>query len=281
MKWKEIKKLHALFYSRRDVYAECYFDSRTKRYAYRSVKGTYNTNLLAKHVTREKFLGIGIYPLLEGNKTKWISADFDYHSEQEREETEEALARMVEFAEEVGIYFYREVSKSGNGTHILIFFEEEIDSWKARRFMGGFLLACGADKISSMDRFFPSQDRLSETSKGFGNLIHLPFSAHWIDKGTYFIINGAKIKNTKDDLDIFLSEVQPHTIEYVNTVLDKWELLNTVESSAIYEYDNIVYEYAKDGIISVLSDQFIAWCKDNPKEVDYNDWIAKITNLIP
>tara|TARA_X000001382_G_scaffold130446_1_gene125334 strand:+ start:2147 stop:4825 length:2679 start_codon:yes stop_codon:yes gene_type:complete len=277
----KIKKLYDLFYSRRDVYAECYFDAKTKRYAYRSVKKKYSAQLLEKHVTDSKYLGIGIYPLLEGNKTKWISADFDYHSDEERRETEDALARMKDFAEEVGIYYYVEVSKSGSGAHVWVFFEEEIDSWKARRFMGGFLLACGADKLSSMDRFFPSQDRLYETSKGFGNLIHMPFSAHWIKKGTYFVINEGKLRNTKDDIDIFLTEIQQHSLEYVDAVLDKWELLNSVEASAVYEYDNIEYEYADDGIISVLNDQFIKWCKDNPKEVDYNAWIAMITNLIP
>ena len=160
----KIKKLYNLFHSRRDVYAECYFDTRSKRYAYRSIKKNYTLDLLTKHITDKDFLGVGIYPLLEGNKTKWISADFDYHSEQERKDTEEALARMKDFAEEVGIYYYVEVSKSGSGAHVWVFFEEEIDSWKARRFMGGFLLACGADKLSSMDRFFQSQDRLSETS---------------------------------------------------------------------------------------------------------------------
>ena len=281
IKKSKIKKLFNLFYSRRDVYAECYFDSRSKRYAYRSVKSKYTEELLYKHITDKKFLGVGIYPLLEGNKTKWISADFDYHSDQEKKETQEALARMEEFAEEVGIHYYVETSKSGNGAHVWVFFEEEIDSWKARRFMGGFMLACGADKLSSMDRFFPSQDRLYETSKGFGNLIHMPFSAHWIEKGTYFSINGERFGSTEDDISVFLDEVQPLTLEYVDAVLDKWELLNSDEASAVYEYDNIEYEYADDGIISVLNDQFIKWCKDHPKDVDYNAWIALITNLIP
>lgn len=277
----KIKKIYDLFESRRDVYAECYFDSRSKRYAYRSIKKKYTQELLTRHITDANCLGVGIYPLLEGNKTKWISADFDYHSDKEKEETEDALKRMKDFAEEVGIHFYTEVSKSGNGSHVWIFFEEEIDSWKARRFMGGFLLACGADKISSMDRFFPSQDRLYETSKGFGNLIHMPFSAHFIKKGTFFVVNGGKLRNTKDDIDIFLSEVTLHSLEYVDAVLDKWEMLNSVEASAVYEYDNIEYQYAKDGIVSVLNDQFIKWCKDHPKDVDYNAWIALITNLNP
>ena len=41
----KIKKLYNLFHSRRDVYAECYFDARSKRYAYRSVKKKYTLDL--------------------------------------------------------------------------------------------------------------------------------------------------------------------------------------------------------------------------------------------
>ena len=135
------KELKELFYARTDVYAECFYDKNTKRYAYKSVKKALTQELLKKHVTDKKFYGIGIYPLLEGNKTKWISADFDYHSEQEREETERAIATMKEVANEVGLHYYVEISKSGNGMHVWIFFDSEIESWKARKLMGGIMLA--------------------------------------------------------------------------------------------------------------------------------------------
>ena len=161
---KIFKKLFDTFLSRQDVYAECYYDKKQKRYAYKSVKDKYTIDILANHVKNPKYEGIGIYPLLEGNKTKWISADFDYHSEQEREETERAIATMKEVANEVGLHYYVEISKSGNGMHVWIFFDSEIESWKARKLMGGFLLASLSDNLSSMDRFFPSQDRLYETS---------------------------------------------------------------------------------------------------------------------
>ena len=278
---KIYKKLMDLFYARNDVYAECFYDKRTKRYAYKSVKKKITQELIKKHVTDKKFYGIGIYPLLEGNKTKWISADFDFHSESEKEEATEALNAMHMLADELNINFYTEISKSGNGMHIWLFFSEEIESWKARRLMGGFLLACRADKLSSMDRFFPSQDRLFETSKGFGNLIHMPFSAMFINKGTHFIDEkGYKYKDTSD-VEIFLDEIVKLTPEIINTLLDKWDLLNEVESSAVYEQDTIEYTYAPDGLINVLNDPFISWCKNNPSLVDYNAWISLITNLLP
>ena len=106
-----------------------------------------------------------------------------------------------------------------------------------------------------MDRFFPSQDRLYETSsKGYGNLIHMPFSAKHIKNGTYFLDHkDCPYKNDVDDIESFLSEVEFHTTEFVDTLLDKWDLLSTVEASSVYEHDTIEYEYAVDGIVSVLN----------------------------
>ena len=167
MKNKKLyQRLYDVFASRVDVYAQCYRNKKEKRWAYKSTKEKYTLDILHKHVNDANCEGIGIYPLLEGNNTKWIAADFDYHSAAERSEAEAAMLTMVEVADEIGLKYYIETSKSGNGIHVWIFFSSEIESWKARRLMGGFLLACKADHLSSMDRFFPSQDRLYETSKG-------------------------------------------------------------------------------------------------------------------
>ena len=278
-----IKELAELFSARKDVYAECYYDKKQRRYAYKSIKKPLTDKIIKSHIEDPNFQGIGIYPLLEGNKTKWIAADFDFHTPEEREELQLALKTMRFVADEIGLHFYTEISKSGNGVHLWIFFSEEIDSWKARKLMGGFLLACKADQLSSMDRFFPSQDRLYETSKGFGNLIHMPFSSAFDDKGTFFVDEDEKklYGANMSDVELFIENVDRHTPEFVDTILDKWGLLHSVEASAVYEHDNIEYEYAPDGILHVLSDPFIRWCKDNAGQVDYNAWIALVTNLIP
>ena len=75
------KQLFELFSARQDVYATCWYNKNEKRYAYKSVKSPYTVDILKEHIENKKSLGIGIYPLLEGNKTKWISADIDFHSE--------------------------------------------------------------------------------------------------------------------------------------------------------------------------------------------------------
>ena len=67
-----ITKLFEVFGARKDVYAECYYDKRAKRYAYKSIKKPYTKTILKKHIEDSTNYGIGIYPLLEGNKTKWM-----------------------------------------------------------------------------------------------------------------------------------------------------------------------------------------------------------------
>ena len=58
---KIFKKLFDTFLSRQDVYAECYYDKKQKRYAYKSVKDKYTIDVLANHVKNPKYEGIGIY----------------------------------------------------------------------------------------------------------------------------------------------------------------------------------------------------------------------------
>src|SRR5207244_6794314 len=69
-----------------------------------------------------------------------------------------------------------ERSRSGNGAHAWIFFEEPMPAASARR-LGAFLITDTMERVpdigfGSYDRFFPSQD--SMPAGGFGNLIALP-----------------------------------------------------------------------------------------------------------
>jgi len=69
-----------------------------------------------------------------------------------------------------------EISRSGNGAHLWIFFDEKVSANEAR--LLGFRLLDKAMEIypilsfDSYDRLFPNQDILPEG--GFGNLIALP-----------------------------------------------------------------------------------------------------------
>ena len=69
-----------------------------------------------------------------------------------------------------------ERSRSGNGAHVWIFFEQPLPASKARR-LGNAILTEATERYGRMtfksyDRFFPNQDRLPDG--GFGNLVALP-----------------------------------------------------------------------------------------------------------
>ncbi len=64
---KIYNRLLELFNSRKDVYAEAYYDKNSERYAYKSIQKTLTVEILKRHCTDNKCNGIGIYPLISNN----------------------------------------------------------------------------------------------------------------------------------------------------------------------------------------------------------------------
>ena len=113
---------------------------------------------------------MGVYPMLADNTCSFLAADFD-----EGEWRRDAFA-FRNSCERHGIPVAIERSRSGNGAHAWIFFNEPIPAALARR-LGAFLITDTMERVpdigfGSYDRFFPSQD--SMPAGGFGNLIALP-----------------------------------------------------------------------------------------------------------
>lgn len=113
---------------------------------------------------------MGVYPMLADNTCSFLAADFD-----EGEWRRDAFA-FRDSCECHGIPVAIERSRSGNGAHAWIFFDEPIPAVLARR-LGTFLITDTMERVpdigfGSYDRFFPSQD--SMPAGGFGNLIALP-----------------------------------------------------------------------------------------------------------
>ena len=89
-----------------------------------------------------------------------------------------------------------ERSRSGNGAHVWIFFEQPLPASKARR-LGNTILTEAMERsgwmtFKSYDRFFPNQDRLPEG--GFGNLVALPLQGKARKEGNSVFVNA---KNNK------------------------------------------------------------------------------------
>jgi superfamily II DNA or RNA helicase len=113
---------------------------------------------------------MGVYPIVADNTCSFLAADFD-----EGEWRRDAFA-FRDSCEGHGIPVAIERSRSGNGAHAWIFFDEPIPAALARR-LGAFLITDTMERLpdigfGSYDRFFPSQD--SMPAGGFGNLIALP-----------------------------------------------------------------------------------------------------------
>jgi superfamily II DNA or RNA helicase len=113
---------------------------------------------------------VGVYALLTDETCWFLAADFDKKSWQE-----DARA-FLETCKAMDVPAALERSRSGNGGHIWIFFEQPISANTARK-MGSAILTQTMEKrhqlgLDSYDRFFPNQDTMPKG--GFGNLIALP-----------------------------------------------------------------------------------------------------------
>jgi len=134
---------------------------------------------------------IGIYPLLLDNCCNFLAFDFDSHSKNfgaaekidgepdgssDSEKWKSDVRSVCKTCAEYSIFPSVEISRSGNGAHLWIFFSEKIKAKTARQF-GSLILQASMLKnhsisFESFDRMFPNQDEIPKG--GYGNLIALP-----------------------------------------------------------------------------------------------------------
>ena len=165
---------------------------------------------------------IGIYPLLKDETCWLLAADFDKASW--RDDT----ALFLQSCSKYAVPAYLEVSRSGNGGHVWIFFEQSVPASLARR-LGSFLLTQAMEMrhqigLDSYDRFFPNQDTLPKG--GFGNLIALPLQ--W--------------KRRNEGKSVFVgANMEPHP--------DQWAVLMGVQKLRLSDLERIVAEAQEQGDI--------------------------------
>jgi len=122
---------------------------------------------------------VGVYPLLEGDCCHFLAVDFD-----EAEYRDDARAFM-QSCEALGVPAGLEISRSGQGAHVWIFFAGRVSARDARR-LGTAVIShtCARTRqlqLKSYDRLFPNQDMMPKG--GFGNLIALPLQKGSREKG--------------------------------------------------------------------------------------------------
>ncbi|MCF6146072.1 MULTISPECIES: TOTE conflict system archaeo-eukaryotic primase domain-containing protein [Pseudoalteromonas] len=132
---------------------------------------------------------IGIYPLLENNRTHILATDFD---------KEDWIHCVKAFAEACDFYKVPHIierSRSGNGGHVWIFFSQAVEATKARKLGNGLLTKAmemyPALSFTCFDRLFPNQDVMPEG--GFGNLIALPLQLEPRKQGNSVFIDSSGV----------------------------------------------------------------------------------------
>ena len=112
----------------------------------------------------------GVYPMLLDETCFFLAIDFD------KSHWQEDAQAVLETCERVKVPAALERSRSGNGGHVWMFFEEAIPAALARRLGSHSRTETMEHRpdigLDSYDRFFPNQDTLPRG--GFGNLIALP-----------------------------------------------------------------------------------------------------------
>ena len=185
-------------------------DFKNKKYAQLTNQRVIN-HLSGKEV-------IGMYPLLQNNTSWFIAADFDQSTAKTKPWVDECRAFILE-CEKHRLPVYLERSRSGEGGHVWMFFEDPYPAFKSRRLFAHLLNTSGVlshiDKDSNFDRLFPNQDEHS--GKGLGNLIALPLQNKALEnRNTCFI--------------------DPQNSE---PFADQWEFLSTVRKVKTKELDEL------------------------------------------
>lgn len=200
----------------------------------------------------------GMYPIVDRDKTYILAFDFD------KKEWKKEIKVITEVLKKVEIDYIIEISQSGNGAHIWIFFEDKILASKARA-LGNIILTMGMKayfelRFEAFDRMFPSQNEV--TNGGFGNLIALPLQGQRVVKGfSRFVDDNIEMI---EDIWGTLENTRKLSESKVDTIIEKNKMEIPVnfykaeheqvkEEITIFEYD----KYQSENEIDIILDSTI------------------------
>jgi len=188
----------------------------------------YNESAIQVHLEGKAIHGI--YPLLEDNTSYFIAVDFD------KTNWDKSILKLYEVCNRHEIQSYIEKSRSGNGGHLWIFFEEAFVAIQSRKIMFELLRQAGIishyEKEPSFDRIFPNQDYHS--GKGMGNLIALPLQGTSIQNGNSCFLN-------------------PDTLQPYD---NQWEFLNTVKKISEQSFKQLYKTLFTENPQEILTSSF-------------------------
>lgn len=201
---EKLELFQSRFAGRQDAYATRWVSRKTGRSGWSpAVKGGFYTDqktdadllpltgeALERHLRgsedeRQPEFHVGLYPMSVDDRCKLLACDFDGKT------WRKDAAAFAQACGEAGISALPEISRSGNGAHVWVFFETWVPATTARS-AGMVLLRRAMQQnpgmpLDSYDRFFPAQDALPSQSPGrmrLGNLIALPLQGTCRRRGT-------------------------------------------------------------------------------------------------
>jgi superfamily II DNA or RNA helicase len=248
----KIKLFRSLFRGRDDVYA-LRWESKNGRSGYSPAcarewemadDGLYKLKKdlrnreyfpLTDEVIRNHLTGkctIGIYPLLADERCWFLASDFD------KKTWKDDARAFLETSRKLGVPAALERSRSGNGGHVWIFFDQPLSASIARK-LGCVILTRTMERwhqigLDSYDRFFPNQDTIPKG--GFGNLIALPLQH----------------EPRKNGDSVFLDDgFRPHP--------DQWGFLSIIKRISAQDIEQIIKEALRNseiiGVRASLTDE--------------------------
>ena len=247
---QKIDLFKSLFSGRQDVFALRWFNPKSNKSGYSPVCGNkwlsgkcdlkkyscatcpyklpvaLTDNYIYSHLTgKDEFCRdvIGLYPLIDGNLCKFLAMDFDSHATKNQLDWKDDIRAVHKAYSDFGIKSYIEISRSGNGGHLWIFFDEIISARLARR-LGTAVIKVAMQKrhsipFESFDRFFPNQDEIPKG--GYGNLIALPLQGKAVKDGHSVFVD--EIFVPYEDQWAFLSSVQKISERLVRKTINEIE----------------------------------------------------------
>ena len=188
---------------------------------------------------------VGLYPLMEGDVCRFLAFDFDSHTGNSDAWKKDAVAvrkTCATFSIPVSV----EISRSGKGAHLWIFFSEAVTAKRARNFGALILQAAMNERHSlpfeSFDRMFPNQDSIPKG--GYGNLIALPLQGQAVKNKCSIFVDENFIQF--DDQWAYLSSVRTLSEKAVQTCCTEIAktvpefLPNDFDADGINKPDNIM-----------------------------------------